>query len=114
MDTLTDQVLILPREFRSIRLAQDTAISSKPNGNVEPNSTNIGSTNNQLNDDQVPTQLIDIPTLPPFRTDIYIDNTNEDTSVIDEDITLSMLDMVEDNNIRRTRTRGIESDIYQS
>ena len=103
MDTLTNQVLNLPREFRPICLVQDTAISSKPNGNVKHNSTNVDSTNNQLNDDQVPTQPIDVPTLPPLRTDIYINNTNEETSVIDEDVTLSMSDMVEDNDLSRKR-----------
>ena len=59
--------------------------------------------NNELNDDQVPTQPINVPTLLPLQTDIYFDNTNEEICVNDEDVTLSMPDTIEENDLSKKR-----------
>jgi len=87
IDTLTDEVLNLPREFRPIRLANDTTINSKST-----------------------VTSVSVPNLPPLASEIYVDDNTELMSTNDEEITLSCIDEFEGEDIKRRRKK-IESDI---
>ena len=87
IDTLTDEVLNLPREFRPLRLANDTTINSKSAATS-----------------------ISVPNLPPFTSEIYIDENTELMSANDEELTQSFIDEFEGEDIK-SRRKKIESDI---
>ena len=69
IDNLTDEVLNLPREYRPIRLANNTTINSRSS-----------------------VHLVRVPNLPPLASEIYIDENTELMSTNDEELTLSCID----------------------
>ena len=96
IDRLTDQVLDLPREFRPIRLAHDQTISKKQ--------LYASLTNDSI--------AIDVPTLPEFSKEIYVDKNGVDNAITnDEELTVSCVaDITEPNEINKMQKK-IESEI---
>ena len=76
LDQLTDDVLNLPREYRLIRLAGDCTISS--NTKRKKDTTNLNESVAKVN----------VPTLPEFSTEIYVD-PNDMESKLGDEITVS-------------------------
>ena len=104
IDTLTDDVLNLPREYRPIRLANDKAISTKATADKQ----------NDPEQSSKATAKVDVPSLPAFANEIYLDTvTMENNSLAADELTVSVdnADIPESNEIKKRKK--IESKISQ-
>ena len=91
LDNLTNQVLTLPREFRPIRLSEDNTIRSE-------------------NASRAASRSVNLPKLPELTAEIFVNNDDDELTVNDEDMTVSVFEASHESEIQSKRKK-IESDI---
>ena len=95
----------LPREYRPIRLANDKAISTKATADKQ----------NDPEQSSKATTKVDVPSLPAFANEIYVDTvTMDNNSLAADELTVSVdnAGIPESNEIKK-KCKKIESKISQ-